>query len=42
MPFSPLDALMQVATPKRSLEPPVRNDAPGAFAPALEQAGMPS
>jgi flagellar hook-length control protein FliK len=38
MPFSPLDALMQFATPKRSLEPPVRNDAPGAFAPALEQA----
>jgi len=38
MPFSPLDALMQVATPKRALEPPVRNDGSGAFAPALEQA----
>lgn len=38
MPFSPLDALMQVATPKRSLEPSPRNDGPGAFAPALEQA----
>lgn len=38
MPFSPLDTLMQVATPTRSLEPPARNDAPGAFAPALEQA----
>ncbi|MBA4104755.1 MAG: hypothetical protein C0485_03275 [Pirellula sp.] len=38
MPFSPLDALMQIATPTRSLEPSVRNDGPGAFAPALEQA----
>lgn len=38
MPFSPLDALMQVATPARSLEPPSRNDGPSSFAPALEQA----
>ncbi len=38
MPFSPLDALMQVATPKRALEPLPRNDGPGAFAPALQQA----
>ncbi|MBL9162590.1 MAG: flagellar hook-length control protein FliK [Planctomycetaceae bacterium] len=38
MPFSPLDALMQVVAPARALEPPPRNDGPGAFAPALEQA----
>ena len=37
MPFSPLDALMQIPTSSRPAEPPVRSDAP-AFAPALEQA----
>lgn len=38
MPFAPLDALMQVVAPARAIEPPPRNDGPGAFAPTLEQA----
>lgn len=38
MPFSPIDALMQVSAPKRSAEPAPRADSAGAFQPALEQA----
>lgn len=38
MPFSPLDALMQVAAPSRKVEPTLRNDKPNGFAPTLKQA----
>lgn len=38
MPFSPLDALMQVGAPKRAAESSARHDGTGAFKPALEEA----